>query len=150
MIIRAGDSGGGSGPQNVLQLAKGTYDFAVSGGALGATIPLGAIVPSGCMVVHALVKSITPMGRVVPGDQVQFSIGLETTTDVLALTAYSAIPFNSSGVYGACYCAIGASTRTILTTAERNATMTIDGGSEDGLSAGKFELYLFYFDPASL
>jgi hypothetical protein len=145
-IVRAGGGSGGGGASNVLMVAKGTYDFAVQGGAPDAVIPLGAVIPNGCHVVFGYVR-ITQAFTTEEGDPSNLKIGLQTTTDLLTSRSVLSAPFTA--IQHAALAPSIATATIIRTTAEREATFYVDNVNEVGLSDGAFELYLFYFDPAT-
>lgn len=113
---------------------KGSYDFAVDGGALGTItlrssdsgIPQGAYITHGLIDVTVAVASAT--GTV--------SAGVETTVDVLAATGQAGL---TTGLKSVVPAATGATA--IKTTTRRGPTITI---ATAALTAGKFDLILFY------
>lgn len=108
------------------------YDFAVLGGAI-ATINLqNASVPNKAVVIGGFVDTIT-----VPtsGGAATISLGLNTTTDLKAATAFGSY----TGIVA--LTPVFTAATAVKATAQRTVTATIAAAT---LTAGKFHVALFY------
>jgi hypothetical protein len=123
-----------------LKRWKGEYDFAVDGGAVSTItlrsndgeIPNGAVVLSGYLKVRtALTSSGSATG----------ALQAEAANDIVSQAAYSGAPWSSTGRKSIIPVFTGATT--VETTAARNPAFLIGTAA---LTAGKFELVLFYSD----
>jgi hypothetical protein len=121
-----------------LKAWKGSYDFAVDGGAVG-TITLRSV--DGAM----------PIGSVVEGGYFEVNTGFTTGAsgtgalqvegagDLLAATIVSGAPWSTTGRKSVLPAFTGATT--LKTTAARKPAFVIATGA---ITAGKFDLVLFY------
>lgn len=122
---------------------RATYDFAVHGGAIG-NINLGVEdqLPSGAVVVDGFIDVITTLTS---GGAATIATQIEAAGDVVAATAVATwtagrkniLPSPASG-------SVTASTR-VKTTAARTPAVVIAAAA---LTAGKFDLWLAYVEPA--
>lgn len=114
--------------------ARGKYDFAVDGGAVG-DIPLGVKLPKGALVREALINVIT-----VPtsAGAATIALKLEAAGDVQAAAAISGAPWSTTGIK------LASLTRTaapVNLTLERELTATVGTAA---LTAGVFEVLIEY------
>jgi hypothetical protein len=116
---------------------QATYDFAVNGGAVGSIL-LSAWVPAGFVIVDGFTDVITQL----TGAGASVALTVESAGDMLAATVigtmgttgrHALVPVNSAAA-------------SVKTTAQRQVTFTISGGS--GLTAGKLVIYLRGFQSA--
>jgi hypothetical protein len=120
--------------------AYAVYDFATDGGAVGAITLRGDSVPSGAVIVDALLHVTTPLTGGTVTDTL--SLGAETATGVQSAAARNAAPWSTAGAKRATLTATAAP---VLTTANRTLTFTINGTD---LTAGAFKLVVWYVEMA--
>ncbi len=125
------------------------YDFAVHGGAI-STITLAAqsgvaanTLPAGAVVVNAVIDVITILTS---GGSATVALQLEAANDIFTATAYSSEPFEATGVE-ILTPVFATDTTWIKTTAARAPKIVIGTAA---LTAGKFYVYLFYFQSSTL
>lgn len=128
---------------SAVKWLRTTYDFAVHGGAIG-NINLGVEdqLPSGAVVVDGFIDVITTLTS---GGAATIAAQIEAAGDVVAATAVATwtagrknvLPSPASG-------SVTASTR-VKTTAARTPVVVIAAAA---LTAGKFDLWLAYVEPA--
>lgn len=118
------------------KVTKAEYDFAVHGGAV-STITLGGdnTVPAGAIIYGGLIEVDTALTS---GGSATVAVGLESTNDLLAATAFGSAPWSSTG--RKVIIPVGAAT-SVKTTVPRAVTITI---ATAALTAGKFRVVLFY------
>ncbi len=128
---------------NQLNAAKGLYDFSIHGGAV-STINLddvtnefgttsNVVIPSGSIIWSGVVDTLTQGATSASGT---FSLGLNTTTDLLGATAAASINNRVALV------PVGTAASCVKLTADRTLTTSIATGA---VTAGKFNVYLQYW-----
>lgn len=120
--------------------AVGEYDFAVQGGAIStitltSTSSLGNAVPNGAVIHGGYIEVDTILAS---GGAATVAVGLESTNDLLAATAFGSAPWSSTG--RKVIIPVGAAT-SVKSTASRAITITI---ATAALTGGKFRVVLFY------
>lgn len=122
-----------------VKTAVGLYDFASEGGAVSDIILRGDSIPSGAIIVDALIEVET-----VPTSAGAATIAIKTegAADINAADAISGAPWSTAGVKRADLTATAAP---VKTTAERDIVATV--GTAD-LTAGKFTVLVHYIELA--
>lgn len=120
--------------------ARASYDFAVDGGAVGAITLRGDRLPSGAIVVDALLSVDTALTGGTVTDTLQ--LGSEAATDIAAAAARNGAPWSTTGAKRVTLTATAAP---VKTTAARALTFTINATV---LTAGKFTLVVWYVELA--
>lgn len=110
--------------------ARITYDFAVSGGAIG-TIILGPVLPANWVCIGGQLHVITQF----TGATNTLAIGLNTTTDLQAATAIAT--YGTTGVHA--LIPVFTAATSVALTAARQVTLTI---ATANITAGKGVIYL--------
>lgn len=128
------------GPLGTAKPAVSLYDFAVDGGATTAITLRGDTVPSGAIIVDALLQVDTALTGGTVTDTVQLNI--EGTADLAAAAARNAAPWSTTG---AKRLTITATATPVTTTAARTSTLKINATA---LTAGKFRLVVWYLELA--
>lgn len=121
---------------NRTTVVKVTYDFSVSGGAIG-TINLSALnakIPSGAILRQCGVNVLT---TVTSGGSATLAFGMNSSTDILAASAYTS--FTSTAMIATN--PTGATASWIKASADRRLTLTIGTAA---LTAGKLDVYCDY------
>jgi hypothetical protein len=138
-LRRVGDPTLEGGYAGNLKVARGTYDFAVDGGAVGAINLIGsADIPSGAVVLGGLIDVITALTS---GGAATGALKVEGAGDLVAATVVSGAPWSTTGRKSIIPVFTGATT--VKTTAARDITLTV---AVAALTAGKFDVYLVYLD----
>lgn len=122
--------------EGAVKAAVGYYDFAVEGGAQGDITLRGDAIPSGAIILDALLHVDT----VPTGSGATIAIKTEGAADINAADAISGAPWSTTGAKRADFTATSAP---IKTTAERAIKATV--GTAD-LTAGKFRVVVFYVE----
>lgn len=128
----------GGYPQAVnMKIARGRYDFAVDGGAVGdidltstAQIPANAVVMGGFVEVDTAITS---------GGSATVAVKVEAANDIINAAAIGGAPWSTTGRKSVIPVFTGAST--VKTTAARKITATV---ATAALTAGAFDVVLFY------
>lgn len=120
--------------------AYATYDFAVDGGAVSTINLRGDSIPSGAVVVDALLQVDTALAGGTATDTL--SAGSEAATDLQAAAVRSGAPWSTTGAKRV---SLTATAAPLTTTASRSLTFTINGTA---LTAGKFRLVAWYVELA--
>lgn len=130
---------GGHGLGDV-KVARGDYAFATDGGAVGDITLRGDSIPSGAIIVDALIQVDT-----VPTSAGAATIAIKTegTADINAADAISGAPWSSTGAKRAD--TLTATAAPITTTAERNIVATVGTAA---LTAGAFSVLVSYVELA--
>ena len=123
-----------------LKVARGTYDFAADGGAVG-TIPLmGAIdVPAGATILGGWLEVVTPPAS---GGAATVAVQVNAANDIVADTAITLAPWSTAGSKSVVPVFTGETV--VRTTAARDISAVI---ATAALTAGKFDIVLVYIDP---
>lgn len=120
--------------------ALGQYDFAVDGGAVGAITLRGDSIPSGAIIVNAVIDVDTALTS---GGAATVSVGTEGAADIQAAAAISGAPWSTAGAKVPTKTATSAH---VTTTASRAITATV---ATAALTAGKFSVMVEYVVPVS-
>ncbi len=130
---RVGLANGGGRPK----AAVGLYDFSVDGGAVGDIALRGDTIPSGAILVDALVHVDT---AVTSGGAATLALKVEGAADVNAADAVSGAPWSTTGPKRTDFTATSAP---IKTTAARGIVATV---ATAALTAGKFTAVVWYVE----
>lgn len=140
-IIETTVAEGTPGPR--LKAARGIYDFAVDGGAVG-TIPLmgSAQIPSGATILGGWIEVHT---QLTSGGAATIAVQVEAANDVVPAVAVASWTAGRKKIVPALDSnnALAAATD-IRTTAARDISAVI---ATAALTAGKFSVVLIYADP---
>lgn len=126
-----------------LKEAKGEYDFAVDGGAIGSITlraapddALGNTIPAGSVIEGGYVEVDTIFGAGAGGT---IAIGAEAAGDLVAAAIFSGVPWSTVGRKSVIPAFTGATT--VKTTVERKLVATI---AVAAVTAGKMRAVVFY------
>ncbi len=125
------------GPLGRPKPAVGLYEFALDGGAVGDIVLRGDTLPSGAIIVDALIHVDT---AVTSGGSATLAIKTEGAADINAADAVSGAPWSTTGAKRADFTA---TTAPIKTTAARSITATV---ATAALTAGKFTVVVWYLE----
>jgi hypothetical protein len=117
--------------------AVAVYDFAIDGGAVGDIVLRGDSVPSGAVIVDALIQVDTALTS---GGAATVAIKTEGAADINSAAAVSGAPWSSTGAKRATFTA---TTAPVKTTARRTPTATV---ATAALTAGKFTVVVWYVE----
>lgn len=120
--------------------ARGLYDFATDGGAVGDITLRGDTIPSGAIITDALIHVDT---AVTSGGAATVAIKTESAADINAADAVSGAPWSTTGAKRGDFTA---TTAPIKTTAARSIVATV---ATAALTAGKFSVLVEYVELAS-
>ncbi len=123
-----------------VKVAVGLYDFAKDGGAVGDITLRGGTIPSGAIIVDALLHVDTALAS---GGAATVAVKVESAADINAADAISGAPWSTTGAKRADFTATSAP---IKTTASRNIVATVGTAA---LTAGRFQVYVFYIERAA-
>ena len=126
-----------------VKTAVGEYDFALSGGAVGA-IPLrsapgnimGNEIPAGSVVTGGYIEVDTALTS---GGAATVAVNVESAGDLLVAAAVSGAPWSSTGRKSIIPDATGATS--VKTTAKRSLVFTV---AVAALTAGRARVVVFY------
>jgi len=119
-----------------VQVARGRYDFAVDGGAVGdIDLTSSAQIPANAVITHGFMEVDTA----VVGSGASVAIKVEGAADIVAAAAVSGAPWSSTGRKSVIPVATGATS--VKTTAARKIQATVSAAV---LTAGAFDVVLFY------
>lgn len=119
--------------------AVGLYDFATEGGAVGDITLRGDAIPSGAIVVDALLHVDTVLTS---GGAATVAIKVEGAADINAADAVSGAPWSTAGAKRGDFTA---TTAPIKTTAARSIVATVGTAA---LTAGVFKVVVWYVELA--
>lgn len=122
------------------KLAVAEYDFAVDGGAVSSINLRGDKIPSGAIIVDALINVDTALTGGTATDTL--SLGSEAAADLQAAAARNAAPWSTAGAKRV---TLTATSAPVKTTAERSVAFAINGTA---LTAGKFRALVTYVELA--
>lgn len=126
-------------PFGAVKLARGDYDFAADGGAVGNINLIGALgIPSGALILAAYIEVVTPPTS---GGAPTIALQLEGAGDVQAAAAISGAPWSTTGAKLS-----SARTRAaapLKLTAARDIVMVI---ATAALTAGAFRVVVEYLE----
>lgn len=126
----------GNGLRGKSRWASYEYDFTLEGGTVAAHTLRGTALPSGAVVLDAVIKTITPPTS---GGLATVAVKIEGGADIQAAVAFDASPFAAAGAkHGS---AIDRSKAPIVLTAARSVVMTV---AVAALTAGKFVVLVEY------
>jgi hypothetical protein len=120
--------------------ARGLYDFATDGGAVGDITLRGDTVPSGAIVTDVLIQVGTVLTS---GGAATVAVKIEGAADLNAADAVSGAPWSTTGAKRGDFTA---TTAPITTTAARSIVATVGTAA---LTAGKFSVVVEYVELAS-
>lgn len=121
--------------------ARAYYDFATDAGAIGALNLRGDKIPSGALVLSAVVKVDDAVTTASSGT---VSLGIETATDLrTAVVPSGTIVISTTGVKHTAHTRAAAP---IVTTADRHVVATIATGA---ITAGTFSVVVEYVELSS-
>jgi len=126
-----------AGPLGQVKPAVGLYDFATDGGAVGDITLRGDTIPSGAIIVDALLQVDTILTS---GGAATVAIKTQGAADVNTADAIAGAPWSTTGAKRATFVA---TTAPITTTAERSIVATV---ATAALTAGAFKVYVFYVE----
>ena len=123
-----------------IKVARGTYDFAVDGGAIGTIALMGQTgIPSGATILGGWLEVTTIAAS---GGAATIALQVEGAGDLVAAIAFSAEPWLTAGRKSVIPAFTGATS--IRTTAARDISVVIAAAA---LTGGKFDVVLLYLDP---
>lgn len=122
------------------KVARGLYDFATDGGVAGDITLRGDSIPSGAIIVDALIHVDTVLTS---GGAATVAIKTEGAADINAADAISGAPWSTTGAKRGDFTA---TTAPIKTTAARNIVATVGTAN---LTAGKFSVLIEYYELTS-
>jgi hypothetical protein len=130
--------------QGVVRVIKATYSFAVLGGAVGLVnlktdAGVNAVLPSGAVVTGGFIKTRTTLTS---GGSATVAIGLVSTTDVKAATAFGTYSSTGTGIIATV--PVQTAATMIVATSDLPITATI---ATAAVTAGIFDVYLTYVMP---
>lgn len=120
-----------------VKVARADYDFAVDGGAVGDITLRGDTIPSGAIIVDALLHVDTALTS---GGAATVAIKTEGAADINNADAISGAPWSTTGAKRGDFTA---TTAPIKTTAVRNIVATVGTAA---LTAGKFTAIVWYVE----
>jgi len=119
------------------KVAVGLYDFATDGGAVGDITLRGGSIPSGAIIVDALLHVDTVLTS---GGAATVAVKTEGAADINAADAISGAPWSTAGAKRADFTA---TTAPIKTTAARSIVASV---ATAALTAGKFKVFVWYVE----
>jgi hypothetical protein len=128
---------GDPGYMGEVKWAVAEYDFAIDGGAVSDIALRGDKIPSGAVIVDALVKVSTALTS---GGAATVAIKTEGAADINAADAISGAPWSTTGTKRPDFVP---TTAPITTTAERSITATV---ATAALTAGAFKVAIGYVE----
>jgi hypothetical protein len=128
----------GGGPYvGSRKIARGLYEFALDGGAVGDIALRGDTLPSGAIILDAWVHVDTV---VTSGGAATVAVKVEGAADINAVDAISGAPWSTTGAKRTDFTA---TTAPIKTTAARSIVATV---ATAALTAGKFSVIVEYVE----
>lgn len=121
----------------MVKTAVGLYDFALDGGAVGDITLRGDTVPSGAVIVDALIQVNTAPTS---AGAATIALKVEGAADINAAAAISGAPWSTTGAKRA---TLTATSAPITTTAKRNIVATVGTAA---LTGGKFVVLVRYME----
>lgn len=127
-------------PAGRTLIARGNYDFAVDGGAVGTIALMGGTkIPSGSTIMAGFLEIATAFTS---GGSATAALQVNAANDIVTAAAYSGAPWSSTGVKSIIPVFTGATA--VRTTAARDISLVIGTAA---LTAGKCYVVLFYAPP---
>ncbi len=119
------------------KVAVGLYDFATDGGAVSVITLRGGSIPSGALIVDALLHVDT-----VPtsAGAATISVNSEAAADIQAAAAISGAPWSTAGGKRG---SLTATSAPVKTTAARSIAATVGTAA---LTAGRFKVFVWYVE----
>jgi hypothetical protein len=136
-VIEGSGKIGAGGVRGARKTAVGLYDFATEGGAVGAITLRGDTVPSGAIIIDALIQVDTALTS---GGSATVAVKVESANDILTATAYGSSPWSSTGAKRA---TLTATSAPVTTTAARSIVATV---ATAALTAGAFKVIVTYVE----
>lgn len=129
----------GGYPSGGMKWARGRYDFAVDGGAIG-TIDLtaAAAVPANAVVLTGFIEVDTALTS---GGSATVALKVEGAADLLAATAISGAPWSTTGRKSVI--PVGTGVTSVKTTVARKLQATV---ATAALTAGAFDVVVGYVE----
>jgi hypothetical protein len=137
VITGAQKIGAGRLGRGRAKVAVGLYDFSVDGGVSGDITLRGDSIPSGAIIIDALLHVDTV---VTSGGAATLAIKTEGAADINAADLVSGAPWSTTGAKRADFIA---TTAPIKTTADRSIKATV---ATADLTAGKFTVLVWYVE----
>lgn len=128
---------GGYPSASELKFARGRYDFAVDGGAVGDIVLTSDKIPANAYIVYSLIEVETALTS---GGSATVALKSEAAADLLAATAFGSAPWVSTGRKSGIPVSTGATT--VKTTAARDLVATV---AVAALTGGVFDVVVGYF-----
>lgn len=123
--------------QGRRRTAYAEYSFASEGGAVGDITLRGDSIPSGAVIIDALLHIDTALTS---GGAATVAIKVESAADINAADAISGAPWSTTGAKRADFTS---TTAPVKTTASRNIVATV---ATAALTAGAFKVLLTYIE----
>ncbi len=120
-----------------LRWARGDYDFAVDGGAVGDIVLAAAAVPQGALVLSAYAEIETILAS---AGAPTAAIKVEAAADMQAAAAFNGAPWSTVGPKALTQTFATAPKKT---TANRDIVLTV---AVAALTGGKFRIYVAYIE----
>lgn len=130
---------GSTSSEGRAKYARFFYDFAAQGGAISSITMTGDAIPSGAIVIDALIHVDTALTS---GGAATVALQLESAADVNAVDAVSGAPWSTTGAKRADFTS---TTAPIKTTAARSLLAVVATAT---VTAGKFSVVLTYVELA--
>ncbi len=129
---------GGFPHASEMKFARGRYDFAVDGGAVGdIDLTATAQIPANAYIFSSVIEVETALNS---GGSATVALKVEGAADILAATAYGSSPWSTTGRKSGI--PVGTGATTVKTTAARKIQATI---ATAALTAGVFDVVVGYF-----
>ena len=119
-----------------LKWVRGRYDFAVDGGATGTIAITSEKIPSGAIILGGVLEVDTALAS---GGSATVAVKVEGAADTIAVTAFDASPWSSTGRKSVIPAFTGAAS--LKTTAARDISVVIAAAA---LTGGVFDVMLAY------
>jgi hypothetical protein len=119
-------------------VAKFSYDFDVSGGAVGDITLVGTPLPDNAIIWDGVVDVITPLTAV--GGATAAVSTSQAANDLITAAAVAGAPWSTAG--SKAIVPVGTAAASIKLTANRAPKLVI---ATDDLTAGKFNLFIEYY-----
>jgi hypothetical protein len=119
-----------------IKFARGRYDFAVDGGAVGTITITAEKIPANAIILGGVVEVDT---AVTSGGSATVAVQVEGAGDIVAAAAVSGAPWSTTGRKSVVPAFTGATS--VKTTVVRDIAIVI---ATAALTAGAFDVYLAY------
>lgn len=121
-----------------IKFARGRYDFAVDGGAIGTINITAEKIPANAIILGGVVEVDTALTS---GGAATVAIQVEAANDTINAAAVSGAPWSTTGRKSTIEAFTGATT--VKTTVARDVSVVIAAAT---LTAGVFDVYLVYIE----